>query len=272
MAEAFQKKHFKKYEGLTHEQRTVELEKEYWRVVDDNIGERIKVEYAADLSSQEYGSGFPQFSDNSYASNGWNLNNINQLKDSLLQICDNKRISGINIPWVYLGMLFSSFAWHYEDNMMYSINYMHKGVGKMWYAIPSQDRAKFERIVKEKLAILFDEDPNMLLNITAMISPAYLAKNGVTVYKTEQRPGEFILTFPESYHSGWSTGHNVAEAVNLVTKSWIPYGLKALEVYIKTREKVPVFSIPWIATQNVIAVSQPKLRCKLLFVANNDST
>lgn len=166
-------------------------------------------------------------------------------------------------------MLFSSFCWHYEDNMMYSINYMHKGEGKMWYAIPSQDRTKFERIAKEKLAILFDEDPNMLLNITAMISPVYLAENGVTVYKTEQLPGEFILTFPESYHAGWSTGFNVAEAVNIVTKSWLNYGLKAIGVYIKTREKVPVFSIPWIATQNIKSLCGPKSQSKSLKICIN---
>jgi hypothetical protein len=142
--------------------------------------------------------------------------------------------------------------------MMYSLNYMHQGTGKMWYAIPSQDRAKFERLTKEKLAILFDEDPNMLLNITAMVSPAYLAENGVTVYKGEQLPGEFILTFPESYHAGFSTGFNVAEAVNLVCKSWIDYGLRSLSVYLKTREKVPVFSIPWIATENVRNVQNLK--------------
>lgn len=168
-----------------------------------------------------------------------------------------EKISGINAPWVYAGMLYSSFCWHYEDVMMYSINYMHVGEGKVWYAIPSQDRHKFERIAKDKLAILFDEDPNMLLNITAMISPQYLAENGVNVYKTEQRPGEFILTFPESYHAGWSTGFNVAEAVNLVMTSWIDYGIKSLNVYLKTREKVPVFSIDWLSTENIRAIAYP---------------
>jgi len=161
------------------------------------------------------------------------------------------------MPWVYAGMLYSSFAWHYEDVMMYSINYMHVGEGKMWYGIPTQDRPKFERIVKEKLAILFDEDPNMLLNITALISPQFLAENGVTVYKTEQLPGEIILTFPESYHAGFSTGFNVAEAVNLVMKSWIDYGIKSLNVYLKTREKIPVFSIDWMATENIRAIAYP---------------
>jgi len=244
---------------LSEKERGLELEKEYWQYVEDNVGERIKVEYAADLSSKEFGSGFPMYSDNEYSVHPWNLNYMDQLKNSLLQVCKTDKISGINAPWVYIGMLYSSFCWHYEDVMMYSLNYMHKGVGKMWYAIPCQDRAKFERLVKDKLAILFDEDPNMLLNITAMISPVYLAENGVTVYKTEQKPGEFILTFPESYHAGWSTGFNIAEAVNIVSKSWMEYGLKSMSVYLKTREKVPVFSIPWIATENIRNIKFLKL-------------
>lgn len=60
-ANKFQQKFFAKYKNLSHDERTVELEKEYWRFVEDNVGEKVKVEYAADLSSQEFGSGFPQF-------------------------------------------------------------------------------------------------------------------------------------------------------------------------------------------------------------------
>eukprot|EP00344_Euplotes_crassus_P012057 CAMPEP_0196998582 /NCGR_PEP_ID=MMETSP1380-20130617/3931_1 /TAXON_ID=5936 /ORGANISM="Euplotes crassus, Strain CT5" /LENGTH=633 /DNA_ID=CAMNT_0042415199 /DNA_START=28 /DNA_END=1929 /DNA_ORIENTATION=- len=255
MAEEFQTKHYEPYQGLSHEERTKEMEKQYWKYVEDNQGERICVQYAADLSAKEFGSAFPSDPSDPYSSHPWNLTNMDRLKNSMLQICGGEKISGINLPWVYAGMLYSSFCWHYEDVMMYSINYMHTGEGKMWYAIPSQDRAKFERIAKEKLAILFDEDPNILLNITAMVSPAYLASNGVTVYKTEQRPGQFILTFPESYHAGWSTGFNVAEAVNIVMKSWLDYGLKSLNVYLKTREKVPVFSIDWIVVENIRSIA-----------------
>lgn len=36
----------------------------------------------------------------------------------LRHVDDN--IPGVMVPWVYMGMLFSSFAWHIEDHMFYS--------------------------------------------------------------------------------------------------------------------------------------------------------
>lgn len=44
------------------------------------------------------------------------------LPESLLRYIKSD-ISGMTVPWIYLGMLFSAFCWHNEDHYTYSINY-----------------------------------------------------------------------------------------------------------------------------------------------------
>lgn len=53
---------------------------------------------------------------------------------------NKENISGINIPWVYMGMMFSTFCWHVEDLWLNSLNYNHKGATKTWYVIPAEDK------------------------------------------------------------------------------------------------------------------------------------
>ena len=228
------------------------LEKEYWEIVDLNKGPQFKVEYAADVPTNVYGSGFGHKNQpiidprqKEYLNHPWNLNNLPRQANSLMQFPLRQDISGINIPWLYIGMKFSTFCWHYEDLMLNSINYSHWGQPKQWYAVPESDRIKFEKAVKQKVSLLFKQDPNILLDIVTMVSPAYLAQQNVSfvsqisylislssfhlqvkVYKTLQYPGEFVLTLPGSYHAGFSTGLNIGEAVNFTASSWIEYGIK----------------------------------------------
>jgi len=154
--------------------------------VDNNVGDRVKVEYAADLAVDSFGSGFGREGQKlmhkeakEYLDHPWNLNNIFKQKLSLMQFPKLKDISGINIPWLYIGMKFSTFCWHYEDLMLYSINYSHWGKPKLWYGIPESHKDRFEKAVKSKLALLFKKDPNILLDIITMVSPAYLASKNV---------------------------------------------------------------------------------------------
>ena len=58
--------------------------------------------------------------------------------------------------------------------MLFSINYAHWGAPKQWYCVPESDREKFEKAVKRKASLLFKKDPNILLDIVTMVSPAYL--------------------------------------------------------------------------------------------------
>lgn len=45
--------------------------------------------------------------------------------------------------------------------------------------------------------------------------------SSVKVYRTNQCAGEFVVTFPRAYHSGFNQGYNFAEAVNFCTADWV---------------------------------------------------
>lgn len=138
------------------------LEKDYWDIVETSQHE-ISVEYANDLDTAKYTSGFAaastlegftgiesetcadMFSDEYYARSGWNLRNIPSCQNSMLKYL-RAPINGINVPWLYIGMQFASFCWHTEDNYFYSINYSHFGEAKQWYGVPSHASKKFEKV------------------------------------------------------------------------------------------------------------------------------
>lgn len=146
------KKHFREVEPSTQD-----LVKAYWKIVETR-SETIAVEYASDLDTITVGSGFPTDDahdkskhppgdqQNLFSSNDWNLNKISNLDRSLLKHV-KEPITGINVPWLYLGMLFSTFCWHTEDNYFSSINFMHFGKEKVWYGIPSTRSRHFEKVL-----------------------------------------------------------------------------------------------------------------------------
>lgn len=69
------------------------------------------------------------------------------------------------------------------------------------------------------------------------LSPSVLKSEGVPVYRAIQNPGEFILTFPRAYHSGFNCGFNCAEAVNVAPVDWLPHGQCAVELYREQHRK-----------------------------------
>ncbi|KAD4583991.1 hypothetical protein E3N88_21592 [Mikania micrantha] len=243
-ADDFKRQYFRKDEG-TWEPLVENIEGEYWRMVEKPT-EEIEVLYGADLETCTFGSGFPaesfQFSgsdEKKYVKSDWNLNNFPKLQRSLLKY-ERSDISGVLVPWLYIGMCFSSFCWHVEDHHMYSINYLHWGAPKMWYGVAGKDAVKLEAAMQKHLPNLFAEQPDLLHKLVTQLSPSILTSEGVPVYRCIQNPGEFVLTFPRSYHSGFNCGFNCAEAVNVAPVDWLPHGHDAVELYCKQARKTSI--------------------------------
>ncbi|KAM7235456.1 hypothetical protein CapIbe_012642 [Capra ibex] len=71
--------------------------------------------------------------------------------------------------------------------------------------------------------------PINLSEVAALISPTVLRDNGIPFGRVTQEAGEFMVTFPYGYHSGFNHGFNCAEAINFATARWIDYGKAAWE-------------------------------------------
>ncbi|KAK2975102.1 hypothetical protein RJ640_018904, partial [Escallonia rubra] len=218
----------------------VQLEKKFWEIVEGSVGE-VEVMYGSDLDTSVYGSGFPRVNDqkppsigvevwDKYCATPWNLNNLPMLQGSMLRAVHNS-IAGVMVPWLYIGMLFSSFCWHFEDHCFYSMNYLHWGEPKCWYSVPGSEAGAFEKVMRNSLPDLFDAQPDLLFQLVTMLNPSVLQEHDVPVYSVLQEAGNFVITFPRSYHGGFNFGLNCAEAVNFAPADWLPHGSFGAELY-----------------------------------------
>ncbi|KDP30391.1 hypothetical protein JCGZ_17120 [Jatropha curcas] len=207
------------------------LEKEFWHEI--ACGKTETVEYACDVD----GSAFSSSPTDLLGNSKWNLKNVSRLPKSILRLLETA-IPGVTDPMLYIGMLFSMFAWHVEDHYLYSINYHHCGASKTWYGIPGHAALEFEKVVREHVYshdILSTEGEDgafdVLLGKTTLFPPNILLEHGVPVFKAVQKPGEFVITFPRAYHAGFSHGFNCGEAVNFAIGDWFPMGAIASRRY-----------------------------------------
>ncbi|KAG8972313.1 hypothetical protein FRC05_010155 [Tulasnella sp. 425] len=187
-----------------------ELERLFWRT----CGLGTPPLYGADMAGS-------LFTDDTKE---WNVAN---LPSFLSRLCKNKAIPGVNTPYLYFGMWRATFAWHVEDMDLYSINYIHWGAPKYWYAIPSGRSKAFEGVMKG----LFPGDatgcPQYLRHKSYLASPTLLAGSSCRPNTLVQHQGEFVVTYPRGYHAGFNLGLNCAESVNFALESWIELGRKA---------------------------------------------
>ncbi|KAJ1440442.1 JmjC domain [Sesbania bispinosa] len=190
-------------------------------------GEKGTIEYGVNVE----GTAFSCDPNDRLGTSKWNLKNFSRLLQSPLRLVD-REIPGVTDPMLYIGMLFSMFAWHVEDHYLYSINYHHTGANKTWYGVPGYAASQFEKTVLNhvycnKILEKHGEDGafKFLAYKTTMFPPSVLLQHDVAVYKAVQKPGEFVITFPRAYHAGFS------HAVNFAIGDWFPPGAAATKRY-----------------------------------------
>lgn len=140
---------------------------------------------------------------------------------------------------------------------------MHWGETKTWYGIAGSDAEKFENAMKSAAPDLFEQQPSLLYQLVTMMNPGSLRKVGVPVTACDQRPNEFVVTFPKAYHCGFNQGVserylpdqkdpvltkpgttkqlNYNEAVNFALPDWLNLGYECIKQY-QSHAKAPVFS------------------------------
>ncbi|KAH8367154.1 hypothetical protein KR084_005008 [Drosophila pseudotakahashii] len=188
-----------------------DLERKYWK----NIT-YISPLYAADVKGS--------LSDEEL--DVWNIGRL----DTILNLVNtdyNIIIDGVNTAYLYFGMWKSSFAWHTEDMDLYSINYLHFGAPKTWYAIPPAYGRRLEKLANDTFAENYQECNAYLRHKMTMISPKVLRQHNIPYNKITQEAGEIMITFPFGYHAGFNHGFNGAESTNFASKRWIEYGKRA---------------------------------------------
>ncbi|XP_051560813.1 lysine-specific demethylase 4C-like isoform X1 [Myxocyprinus asiaticus] len=190
-----------------------DLERKYWKNLTF-----VSPIYGADVSGTLYDEDIEE----------WNIGHLNSILDVIEEDC-GVSIQGVNTPYLYFGMWKTSFSWHTEDMDLYSINYLHFGEPKSWYAIPPEHGKRLERLATGFFPNSFKSCEAFLRHKMTLISPSVLKKYSIPFDKITQEAGEFMITFPYGYHAGFNHGFNCAESTNFASIRWINYGKVATQ-------------------------------------------
>lgn len=142
-------------------------------------------------------------------------------RESIIHQKNMKQLEGIHTPYVYIGSWPSNFALHLEECNLNAINFLHRGMKKIWYIIPIAENDKLEKLAREFGKVISTTCKNFIRHKSLMIAPTVLKKYGIKFSRVTQNPGEYIVTFSGGYHAGFNCGWNEAEAINFGTSRWL---------------------------------------------------
>ncbi|XP_037548716.1 protein Jumonji isoform X1 [Nematolebias whitei] len=199
-----------------------EVEQEYWRTVEQRDS-HVAV-HCGKVDTSTHGSGFPTGKSEPFSKHGWNLTVLPNNAGSILRHLG--AVPGVTIPWLNIGMVFSTSCWSRDQNRLPYIDYLHTGADCIWYSVPAEEKAKLDKVVHTLLQA--NGTPGLeMLEKNIMLSPEVLCREGIKVYRTVQRSGQFVVCFPGAFVSKVCCGYSVSETVHFATPHWMNLGYEA---------------------------------------------
>ncbi|KPP73245.1 protein Jumonji-like [Scleropages formosus] len=227
-----------------------EVEQEYWRIVEQKDC-HVAV-HSGKVDTSTHGSGFPVGKSEPFSRHGWNLTVLPSNSGSILRHLG--AVPGVTIPWLNIGMVFSTSCWSRDQNRLPYIDYLHTGADCIWYCIPAEEKAKLDKVVHTLLQA--NGTPGLeMLEKNIMISPEVLSREGIRVHRTIQQSGQFIVCFPGTFVSKVCCGYSVSETVHFATAQWMNMGYQVAKD-LKCRRIAKPFSMEKLLYQ--IATSEAK--------------
>ncbi|RVE67032.1 hypothetical protein OJAV_G00113320 [Oryzias javanicus] len=227
-----------------------EVEQEYWRIVEQRDS-HVAV-HCGKVDTSTHGSGFPTGKSEPFSKHGWNLTVLPNNSGSILRHLG--AVPGVTVPWLNIGMVFSTSCWSRDQNRLPYIDYLHTGADCIWYSVPAEEKAKLDKVVHTLLQA--NGTPGLeMLEKNIMISPEVLCREGIKVYRTVQRSGQFVVCFPGAFVSKVCCGYSVSETVHFATPHWMNLGYEAAKD-LKCRCIAKPFSMEKLLYQ--IATSESK--------------
>uniref|UniRef100_A0A6Q2ZL47 Protein Jumonji n=1 Tax=Esox lucius TaxID=8010 RepID=A0A6Q2ZL47_ESOLU len=227
-----------------------EVEQEYWRIVDQRDC-HVAVHYGK-VDTNTHGSGFPVGKSEPFSKHGWNLTVLPNNSGSILRHLG--AVPGVTIPWLNIGMVFSTSCWSRDQNRLPYIDYLHTGADCIWYSIPADEKVKLDKVVHTLLQA--NGTPGLeMLEKNIMISPEVLCREGIKVHRTVQKSGQFVVCFPGTFVAKVCCGYSVSETVHFATPQWMNLGYQAAKD-LKCRHIAKPFSMEKLLYQIATAESK----------------
>ncbi|XP_030749286.1 protein Jumonji-like [Sitophilus oryzae] len=194
-----------------------EVEQEFWRYVTQKQN-HICV-HSASIDCGNWGYGFPVSKNSPFARHPWNLKVLTNNNGSVLRSLGP--VMGVTVPTLHVGMVFSTCCWYRDPHGLPWVEYLHTGGAKIWYGIPSSACEVFHAAM-QKLVPNYCRDKELWLpSDTAMVPPGLLMEHNVSLCRTIQEPGQFLVVFPKVFTSSISTGYVVSESVYFAPLYWL---------------------------------------------------